>query len=431
MTSLTKPVSMLASCLVAASLAACSTTPVQVTEAVSSPAILDSPTNPRATPTTQSTPTVPPYPTTSPTPQGVLPPGLIYELDGSLWHVGETGPPTKLITAHPDSRFRLSIDASRAFIYELDPSHYIPKKQVLLDLATQESMDIWPVPDGPSCPFRFLDETPLYLGLTLLPEGADPGYNCELGSPAFLPADGGPLLVLDPTRNSEGNWDVSPDGDKIAFDVDGAPWIYSFSDGPHRFFPESYGFRPFAVYRFFSPSWSPDGRSLAWAFSSEDWTHQGVVIFNLANVTHRTIEPLQVNRYEVCQADINWSQDANFISVSHCEYLYSLLADPEGHIVYRQDTYSWVNWAPVGHSFVMSNFGSKPFATSSLTFVDRPGGTPRPIGDASFLQWLDSAQILVRRDDAYYIVRLGTMEETRLSLPEGAIPQYVPALGSQ
>jgi len=365
------------------------------------------------------------------TPVGSLPPGTIYESLGSVWRAGDSGSALELFSGPADSRYSLSPDGTRLLLTEWESGEFFPTSQSLVDLASGQSRLVWPVPDGPSCPFHFLDENSQYIALTVRPDATDPGYNCWPGSPAFLPVSGGPLIVLDPTRASQGYWNVSPDGRQVAFDQDGAPRIFSFSVGSTDFSPASYGFASTPGLRFFSPSWSPDGQSIAWGFASEDWTRQGVAIFDLANGTHHTIEPLEVGRYEVCQANISWSNDATYLAISHCEFQYMLISDPQGQIVYRQDGYSRVNWAPVGNSFIMSNYSPDPFSASGLAIVEQPQATPRPIGQASFVRWLDPSHALIWRDNSYYVLNTERTQEVRLSIPEKASPLYLPPAALQ
>lgn len=350
---------------------------------------------------------------------------MIYEADGSLWRVSSAGTPALYLAAREDSSIQLSEDRTHSLVLEPDTGGHSPSTEYLVDVVSGDRHQVWPLPDGESCPFTFVEENPTYLATTLLPEGRDPGYDCDRGSPAFLPVAGGSLLVLDPARSSQGSWAISPDGRQVAFDKAGQPWTYSFRDGPSPLSPAHFGFPVADGDRFFSPSWSPESNLLAWDFISEANDRQGVVIFDVANGTHSTVEHLEVGRWEVCQGDIRWSRDADFLSVSHCELSYSVIATLAGEVLRRTDYYTGVHWAPSGHSFI-SHFDIQPLSRSVLAYAADPTAIPLAIGEARFIRWFDDSHVLIERDDSYYVLDLQNWQEDRLALPDGAILRYYP-----
>jgi hypothetical protein len=86
--------------------------------------------------------------------------------------------------------------------------------------------------------------------------------------------------VLDADQLSNANYAPGPDGQIIAYDRGGSAWLYDWQDGPRPLDPSEYG--PDNVVRIAGPSWSPDGRKLAWtaAVSDPEW-RIAVAVFDL------------------------------------------------------------------------------------------------------------------------------------------------------
>ncbi len=86
----------------------------------------------------------------------------------------------------------------------------------------------------------------------------NPGPNA--GYLASMKPDGTNVLLLDEEVESSSPAALSPDGQSIAYDRAGQPWVYNFSAGKMPIFPKSYTGFHVAV----NPAWSPDSRRIAW-----------------------------------------------------------------------------------------------------------------------------------------------------------------------
>ena len=109
---------------------------------------------------------------------------------------------------------------------------------------------------------------------------------------------------------------LSPDGQTIAFDRAGQPWIYSFTGGIMPLFPKkTAGDFQTAVH----PAWSPDGHKLAWQFfgsqaGTNDWSETVVLdldSYQITHLHHYTLHP-DSSGY----SRLAWSPDGKWLAVA-------------------------------------------------------------------------------------------------------------------
>ena len=90
------------------------------------------------------------------------------------------------------------------------------------------------------------------------PRGSDPE---TAGYLARIQSDGSNYYIIDGHTASRTKAALSPDGQSIAYDRDGEPWIFTFGEGRKPALPASFteSFRLAA-----GPEWSPESRRIAW-----------------------------------------------------------------------------------------------------------------------------------------------------------------------
>jgi Tol biopolymer transport system component len=193
--------------------------------------------------------------TPTPLPPVEPPAGLVYTAPLE----GKEGTGTYLVDAAGESR-RISEIAGAALSPDKTRLLYVEKGDIWLqDLATGKAASLMHTRDRLE---DFPQWWPARPGLIVFNVQYESTAGPGAGFLATVKTDGTNYLFLDEeTGGSLTPAAPSPDGQSIAFDRNGEPWIYSFTGGKMPIFPPSYpkDFR-IAV----NPAWSPDSRKIAW-----------------------------------------------------------------------------------------------------------------------------------------------------------------------
>jgi Tol biopolymer transport system component len=113
------------------------------------------------------------------------------------------------------------------------------------------------------------------------------------GFPTIVKTDASEYQVLD--EEVAGPFALSPDGQTIAYGCCGNQGrLYRWGQGGEIFDPALYGA---SIDKLYTPSWSPDGRYLAWVVGGNltgDGRWQiGLAVFDLEAKTHQILHPYE------------------------------------------------------------------------------------------------------------------------------------------
>jgi Tol biopolymer transport system component len=361
--------------VLAAALSACGSTPTPdegkalITESL--PAPTNSPTasvggtdvvGPAVSPTPALADPMPGLVYTAPVPdKGLVGPFLV-EVNGQSTQLGDKPEPA------------LSPDRSQ-LLYSANDDIWI------LDLETGKTRNLTKTNDRLERYYQWWPAHPDLIVFQYQPaEDPAPGA----GYLASMKPDGTNVLLLDEESRSYSPAALSPDGQSIAYDRAGQPWVYNFSAGKMPIFPKSFTGFHLAV----NPAWSPDSRRIAWqliGMPTEQDNNNAVGILDL---------------------------DALAVSELHNYSVIGGSGIGPDHLA----------WSPDGTWLAVANQGELVEDGKISLWVMRPDGSEEHhIGSGDLPIWNpDGTILLYTTSEGTFAVKAGEWTPFRILLPEGA-----------
>ena len=175
-----------------------------------------------------------------------------------------------------------------------------------------------------------------------------------------------------------------------------------------------------------SPTWSPDGKRIA--FQVREDGHNRLA---LANADGTNIEVLHETNVRPDQWGVTWSPDSRSIVFERADWHALTLLDVASHRVRQiaEDTASrfgqWI-WRPDGQSIAVAIVRDAPRRTGSIDEV-RIDGRRRPLLDLgqffsqtmTGFQFIDANNVVVRTDTAVFTAELGGKTKRLSAIPTG------------
>lgn len=262
----------------------------------------------------------------SPTPAPVLPIGLVYGVKDStrkqaIWQVGEDGSPHILIPDRSSAMF--SPDGKRAIyednFWELGSGCVWLADSVSEEVRPLDCSDTPQMTGDPSIPAAVLGWVPnnpdlVYAVVELSGSGMG-GYSGPLGTLSLI--DGSKNILDGEHEIYSSDVAISPNGEQLAY----GSGIYRVNSGYEDFDTAEYGIKePYSVS---NPSWSPDGRKIAWGVLKEDENFRysaSIGVFDLASKTAEILippfDPRPVGEtYAPAVPHSIWSPDGQWLAV--------------------------------------------------------------------------------------------------------------------
>jgi Tol biopolymer transport system component len=282
-----------------------------------------------ASPAEQQTgPGSPETPAVTATPVAALP-GLVYQMEDGLWIGSDRG--QRRIVEH--STAVISGDGSQALFLGQGPD---AGDIGLAVLALGEEYNLTNTPDRiEKSPQWWPARSDVVLCISLpLGESAEGG---ALGYLTAVDLNSGEVRVLDEQNLINGPPAAAPDGQTIAYGSGRAGWIYRWGSGPEPFDPADHGFQGGPDLGIGSPSWSPDGRRLAWLFAGdlalEAGDKYGVVVFDLEEQTSQVLRSSAAGTGLYWPPVPTWSSDGVWLAYE----IWAVPEEEEGIWVVRAD----------------------------------------------------------------------------------------------
>jgi len=275
----------------------------------------NSPAASAAASTDTAAPTQAAQPTATPTLAATLPPaapmpGLVYLRSGSgaenqgLWIMQADGQ-SKQLSAKTNPR--LSPDQKQV-LYSENGDIW------LTDLTKGKIINLTRTNDKIEADYQWWPARP---GIIVFHYQFKTDIQPTAGYLATVKTDGTNYLTIDNEVGSNSPAALSPDGQSIAYDRGGVPWVYNFSGGdmpiPPKSFPEKFRL---AV----NPAWSPDSRKIAWQLfgdqaGTDGWSAVAVFDWDTFQVT-------LLHRYnllgggDVGNYHLAWSTDGTWLAAA-------------------------------------------------------------------------------------------------------------------
>ncbi|MFT5137138.1 MAG: Tol biopolymer transport system component [Arenicella sp.] len=274
------------------------------------------PTQPSATPTEQIVSTA-----SEPPPKSAESDlaGLIYRLEDQLFKIGPDGRPVELVSgidpqllpAQFTPRAAVSADGAQMLSWSDWSDLY------LIDLVTGETSNITNTPDSEECCAQFWPGRPDTIIFSTRLKEADT-FSFKI---AAVNVDGSNYRLLNDVAPTLSEPALSPDGNTIAYDAEGKPWIYPWEAIPEIINLTEYNLEipPEVGYGLTNPAWSPTGQYIAWMISGDPFQtgrpQGGALVFDLQGKGYRHLHPFEPAGGGGGFHPPAWSHDGNWIAV--------------------------------------------------------------------------------------------------------------------
>jgi hypothetical protein len=333
---------------------------------------------------------------------------LVYRTDEGLWIIDAGGEPSFVFD---EPAARLSADGRYAlFQPEYDPDIW------LADLTTGERRNLT---EGSNRYNGLPQWWPGQQDVIIFGSTAEQGIS--FGYPTVVRTDGSDYRLLD--QEMGGPFALSLDGELLAYGSFGESGrIIRHGSEPEDFHPSDYGLD---VDKLFQPTWSPDGRQLAWKVSGDPETHGwalGVAVFDLENKkaelvhTYRPTGGGTVPHYLTWSPGGDWLAFVTFNERAENGRLPNLwIAQPHGQGEVRLDTAVEPVWSPDGQQLAYSRIDDS-LSANVVWIYDAITGEQRqalPAG-TRVVDWLTPTEALFQLVQP--TAQLGAMETSTPTL---------------
>lgn len=260
----------------------------------------------------------------SPLPLMLPPAGLVYKTDNAIWRVDKSGVPVKITDAGKSDWFWLFSDNQKIMLVSETQSFpgFTTNDYLIIDLSDGTKTHLTPPEGYHFCDVKETGKQGWLLAVLMPDDKIVNGLNCQ-GAPAMVSLDG-KISFLSSKEKIEDSLGLgvpgsSPDGELIAFDLSGTPWIYHWGIGSKLFDLTQYNFSVVTDTTFMNPAWSPTGNYIAWVATSSVRGFKmpdGVAIFNLKDHSSHLVrvsgigDPLSLER-----AYMTWSLDEKYLAL--------------------------------------------------------------------------------------------------------------------
>lgn len=188
---------------------------------------------------------------------------------------------------------------------------------------------------------------------------------------ARIESDGSNYYIIDGQTGADSQAALSPDGQSIAYDREGEPWIFTFGTGRMPIFPKSFPetFRIAA-----DPAWSPDSRRIAWqlyGLSEGAGESSATAILNLDIMTVTLLHRFPLSSGSgVSSGHLAWSPDGKWLAMANPAERTDdgettlWVLQPDGSEEVRLGAGDFPVWSPDGSALAFQNkngvFAVKP-----------------------------------------------------------------------